>query len=143
MFEADLREGHFGRIWLNTDPMRIEINRRVAPVRATISLIHELLHMGEKLLKMPLNHLLLHRVAVYLYSRARDLFHCQSRGRAPSDVRRLVADAFEAAGIDIDDNELAAWTNYVETEVAPTTREFTRRIHGFDRDRQARVAREA
>lgn len=132
IFAANLLEGHFGRIWLKKDPMRIEINRSIAPVRATISLIHELLHMGEELLKMPLNHVKLHRAAVALYSQARDLFFWGAKQPSRAETMDIVRNAFNWSGIPLDeDSELPMWTMFVHREIAPTVREFTRRLHGL------------
>jgi len=125
IFEADLVEGLFGRIHLKSDPMRIEINQHVNPTRARICLIHELLHMGEQMLKCELEHVKLHRAAVYLYSFARDDFAngIITRGRAA----RLIAEAFRTAGLEASEDVMPMWAAFLQKEIVPTMAAYIRR----------------
>lgn len=122
VFERELSTGLYGRIFLREDPMRIEVNNKVNLTRATISLIHELLHMGEELLKDPLPHKRLHWVAMALFSSARDLF-VGTEQPLPA-IEALVADAFRYAGLNASRDRVRTWARFIQREVAPTVRRY-------------------
>lgn len=122
VFERELSTGLYGRIFLREDPMRIEVNSKVNLTRATISLIHELLHMGEELLKDPLPHKRLHWVATALFSNARDLFLKESLP-LPA-IEAIVADAFRYAGLATGADRIRVWSRFIQREVAPTVRRY-------------------
>lgn len=63
---ADEGLGYFGEIDIGSDPMRITIGNDIGEARGKIALSHELVHMLNRMLKLPLSHEQVHNMGVSL-----------------------------------------------------------------------------
>jgi hypothetical protein len=114
-FRPNRNENIFGYVNLDKTPFEVVINSDIVEYRQAVSLVHELLHVGAELLKLPLEHNDLHRLASLLLTE-----YVKRNGTGGKDVPAIL----HALGIRLGRTEMKALSHFVDTDILPILRKL-------------------